>query len=146
MPMVLGLRLSRLSGYLIRMANAIKPMFCLKHYCDGERYKTKVFLMIVIANGIKPVFVFLIIAMANVINPHVFIAMANAMQPMFCFSIAMANVIKSMFIIVIIIAIAKAIKPFLVDCDCKLNQHFVCIMAMADSITPLFLLLRLQAL
>ena len=37
------------------MANAIKPMFVVA-YSDGKRYKTNVFLLVPMANVIKPQF------------------------------------------------------------------------------------------
>ena len=88
-----GLRLSRLSGYFIRMANAIKPMFFC--YPDGKCNKTNVWL-VQMANAIKPMIVFAYsgsIRMANARKPmryfaySGFIRMANAIKPMRVLSI-----------------------------------------------------------
>ena len=106
-----GGRLSRVSGYLIRMANAIKPIFFrypdgkrnqTKVFCvnpDGKRNKTNVFLFIRIANAIKPMF--FCVSGSNTLRTYVLclsglIPMANAIKHDFVLHIRMANAIKPM--------------------------------------------------
>ena len=52
---------------MIAMANAIKPLLCVDD-CDGKRFKTNVFLIVAMAYIIKSMFV-LLIAMADIITP-----------------------------------------------------------------------------
>ena len=74
------------TSFVIAMANDIKPEFVF--YCDGKRYTTNVFLFVAMANAIQPMF-FLCIAMANAVTPFVlsFIAMANDMKPMLFYAL-----------------------------------------------------------
>ena len=98
-----GRRLSRVSGYYIRMANAMKPMFFFVN-AVGKRNKTNVVFVIRMANAIT-FFVPYPEGRRNNTNvsfayPNgkrnktialLFIRIANEMQPMFFLLIWMAN-------------------------------------------------------